>query len=82
MLLERFFPEPKADFFLIPNRDMDLITFKETVKINWEVDTRDVSVVISMVLLNKVLGPDRLSNKLLKACNEEERLSEVLLPII
>jgi len=82
VLLERFFPEPKADFSLIPNRDIDPITFKETVKINWEVDTRDVSVAISMVLLNKALGLDRLSNKLLKACNEEERLFEALLPII
>ena len=61
---------------------MDPITFKETVKINWEVNTRDVSAVISMVLLSKAPGPDRLSNKLLKACNEEERLSEALLPII
>ena len=82
MLLERFFPELKADLSLIPNRDMDLTTFKETVKINWEVDTRDVSVVILIVLPSKVLGLDRLFNKLLKACNEEERLFEVLLLII
>jgi len=82
VLLERFFPELKADLSLIPNRDMDLTTFKETVKINWEVDTRDVSVVILIVLPSKVLGLDRLFNKLLKACNEEERLFEVLLLII
>jgi len=61
---------------------MDLITFKETVKINWKVNIRNVSVVILIVLLNKVLGLDYLFNKLLKACNEEERLFKVLLLII
>ena len=56
--------------------------FKEIIKINWEVDTRDISAIILIVLLNKALELDRLFNKLLKACNEEERLSEALLPII
>ena len=82
MLLERFFSELKADFSLIPNQNINLIIFKEIIKINWEVDIRNINVVILMVLLNKVLKLDRLFNKLLKVYNKEKRFFEILLLII